>query len=81
MTFALQAVSDWVKAVKEKYGRPDTKYACVGYCFGAPFVCNELAGSTVTAGAFGHPALLEDYHFSNLKGRHYNDHVSITSYL
>lgn len=37
------------------------------YCFGAPYVCNELAGNTVTAGAFAHPAFLKEHHFFNLK--------------
>lgn len=37
------------------------------YCFGAPYVCNELAGDTVTAGAFAHPAFLKEHHFKNLK--------------
>ncbi|CZR63622.1 related to dienelactone hydrolase [Phialocephala subalpina] len=65
--FADEAVPKWVKEVKEKYGKSDTKYACVGYCFGAPYVCNELAGDTVTAGAFAHPAFLKEHHFFNLK--------------
>lgn len=37
------------------------------YCFGAPYVCDELAGNTVSAGAFGHPAFLNEHHFENLK--------------
>jgi dienelactone hydrolase len=36
------------------------------YCFGAPYVCNELAGDEVAAGAFGHPAFLKEHHFMNL---------------
>jgi dienelactone hydrolase len=67
MAFALDAMPGWVDAVKKQYGKTGTKYACVGYCFGAPFVCNELAGTTVSAGAFGHPAFLEEPHFANLK--------------
>jgi len=66
-TFADEAVPKWVKEVKESYGHAETKYACVGYCFGAPYVCNELAGDTVTAGAFAHPAFLKEHHFENLK--------------
>jgi hypothetical protein len=30
-------------------------------------VCDELAGETVTAGAFAHPAFLKEHHFMNLK--------------
>jgi hypothetical protein len=67
MEFAVEATPTWVNAIREKYGKANTKYACVGYCFGAPFVCNELAGSTVSAGAFGHPAFLEEHHFTSLK--------------
>lgn len=40
------------------------------YCFGAPYVCNELAGQTVTAGAFAHPAFLKDHHFHDLKSQY-----------
>jgi hypothetical protein len=72
MTFALEATPGWIDAVKERYGKANTKYACVGYCFGAPFVCNELAGTTVGVGAFAHPAFLEEHHFSNLKSRPYD---------
>jgi hypothetical protein len=66
---AMDATPGWIDAVKQQYGKPGTKYACVGYCFGAPFVCNELAGTTVSVGAFGHPAFLEEHHFSNLKSK------------
>lgn len=30
MAFADEYVPKWVKGVKEKYGKSDTKYACVG---------------------------------------------------
>lgn len=36
------------------------------YCFGAPYVCDELAKETVTAGAFAHPAFLKEEHFTNV---------------
>jgi len=32
MAFSDKAVPEWISAVKEKYGKPGTKYACVGYC-------------------------------------------------
>jgi len=67
MAFAEKAVPVWVEEVKKQYGKPNTKYACVGYCFGAPYVCDELAGNTVSAGAFGHPAFLKEHHFFNIK--------------
>ncbi|EAU32641.1 conserved hypothetical protein [Aspergillus terreus NIH2624] len=37
------------------------------YCFGAPYVCSELAKGTVSAGAFAHPAFLKKHHFANIK--------------
>lgn len=73
--FADVTTPKWVKAVKEKYSSKDTKFACVGYCFGAPYVCNELAGDTVTAGAFAHPAFLKEHHFYNLKSE-FPEHLS-----
>jgi hypothetical protein len=30
ITFADEAVPKWVEAVKKEYGKPETKYACVG---------------------------------------------------
>lgn len=65
--FADVAVPKWVAAVKKSYGTNTTKFACVGYCFGAPYVCNELKGDTVTVGAFAHPAFLKEHHFTDLK--------------
>jgi len=38
----------------------------VRYCFGAPYVCNELSKETVTAGAFAHPAFLKEEHFNKI---------------
>ncbi|CBF78497.1 uncharacterized protein ANIA_10939 [Aspergillus nidulans FGSC A4] len=67
MKFADEAVPRWIDEVKRTYGLPSTKYACVGYCFGAPYVCSELAKNTVNAGAFAHPAFLKNHHFANIK--------------
>lgn len=69
IAFADAAVPRWVQAAKAQYGSVGTKYACVGYCFGAPYVCDELAGNTVTAGAFAHPAFLKERHFLQIKSR------------
>lgn len=65
--FADVAVPKWVDAVKQQYGTDTTGFACVGYCFGAPYVCDELAKDTVTVGAFAHPAFLKEHHFLNVK--------------
>ncbi|KAL7006001.1 hypothetical protein EMMF5_004339, partial [Cystobasidiomycetes sp. EMM_F5] len=67
IAFADAHVPPWVEAVSKQYGQSDTKYAAVGYCFGAPYVCNELAGMVVSAGAFAHPAFLKEAHFKKLK--------------
>lgn len=54
-------------AVQKEHGSSSTKYACVGYCFGAPYVCDQLATGICTAGAFAHPAFLKEHHFRNLQ--------------
>ena len=41
-------------------------HASYRYCFGAPYVCDLLAGDTCAAGAFAHPAFLKESHFLNL---------------
>ncbi|KAK3071475.1 hypothetical protein LTR53_008556 [Teratosphaeriaceae sp. CCFEE 6253] len=38
MLFSDPAVPRWAQAVKEKYGKADTKLACVGYCESEPTV-------------------------------------------
>ncbi|KAH6656894.1 hypothetical protein BKA67DRAFT_173469 [Truncatella angustata] len=66
-SFADVAVPAWVEAVREQYGKLETKYACVGYCFGAPYVCDQLSGSGVcSVGAFAHPAFLKEHHLISL---------------
>ncbi|KAI0521556.1 hypothetical protein F5B22DRAFT_634466 [Xylaria bambusicola] len=67
LEFADEAVPRWVQAVAAQYGNSGAKIACVGYCFGAPYVCAELAKGTVAAGAFAHPAFLQERHFRNIK--------------
>jgi dienelactone hydrolase len=65
--FADEAVPKWVDAVAARYKDGKTKFVCVGYCFGAPYVCNELAKNTVVAGAFAHPAFLKEHHFEQIQ--------------
>lgn len=65
--FANENVPKWFDAVRAKYGKENTKYACTGYCFGAPFVCDLLAGGDVSAGAFAHPTSLKEEHFLRLR--------------
>lgn len=68
-TFATENVPKWTAAVKAKFGTDgNTRYACTGYCFGAPFVCDLLAKEdVVSAGAFAHPTALKEEHFANVK--------------
>ncbi|KAF8193917.1 dienelactone hydrolase [Mycena galopus ATCC 62051] len=63
--FAATAIPKWIEAAKNQFGTPETKYAVVGYCFGAPYVMDALSESSSTAcvGAFGHPAFLNESHF------------------
>jgi dienelactone hydrolase len=62
-------VPKWVEAVTARYQGTSTKFVCVGYCFGAPYVCDELAMKTVVAGAFAHPAFLKEHHFRNIESK------------
>ncbi len=66
-------VPKWIEGIKAEFGKADTKYACIGYCFGAPYVMESLAPSSVGAkpacfaGAFAHPAMLKESHFRNVQ--------------
>jgi dienelactone hydrolase len=66
-------VPQWVEAVKAQFGKEGTKYACVGYCFGAPYVLEALTPGPngepplCAAGAFAHPAFLTEKHFAEVK--------------
>ncbi|PSR79525.1 hypothetical protein BD289DRAFT_485529, partial [Coniella lustricola] len=66
--YATETVPKWTAAVKAQYApAPTAKYACTGYCFGAPFVMTLLAGDSVAAGAFAHPTALKEEHFQAVK--------------
>ncbi|KAF8532101.1 Alpha/Beta hydrolase protein [Gautieria morchelliformis] len=56
----------WIDTVMEEYGNAKTQYSTVGYCFGAPFVCDLLATDRVKSGAIAHPAFLDEDHFRKL---------------
>ncbi|KAI8980621.1 alpha/beta-hydrolase [Trametes punicea] len=56
----------WIEAVRTQYGT-DKKYVCVGYCFGAPYVMEHIKTDWIAAGAFAHPAFLNEDHFRNVK--------------
>ncbi|KAI0352209.1 alpha/beta-hydrolase [Trametes cingulata] len=59
-------VPPWIAAVRARFGM-DRKYVCVGYCFGAPYVMDLLKEDWIVAGAFGHPAFLNEEHFEGIK--------------
>ncbi|KAF5974933.1 dienelactone hydrolase [Fusarium coicis] len=57
-----EAAARWVKAVKAQYGSSeDVKFACVGYCWGARFVCQQLSADGICkVGAIAHPSFLKE---------------------
>ncbi|KAH7041518.1 dienelactone hydrolase [Microdochium trichocladiopsis] len=61
---------EWVKNVKAQYGNGGkTKFGCVGYCWGARFVCVQLSdGGICSAGAIAHPSFVKESHVQNSKG-------------
>ncbi|TFY77139.1 hypothetical protein EWM64_g6871 [Hericium alpestre] len=63
---AYELLPPWIEAVKAKYGAQQTKYAAVGYCFGAR-TCLTRASDWLAAGAIAHPAFLTEDHFQHLK--------------
>ncbi|KAK3365413.1 dienelactone hydrolase [Podospora didyma] len=72
VAFATENVPKWAAAARERFGSttPEkTKYAVVGYCFGAPYVMQMLAATDnhVSAGAFAHPTLLKEEDFVGIK--------------
>ncbi|CAD0092405.1 unnamed protein product [Aureobasidium mustum] len=57
----------WIKAVVAEYGK-DTKFACVGYCWGARFVCGQLSERGVCkVGAIAHPSFLSEGHVAGVQ--------------
>ncbi|KAE9984811.1 hypothetical protein EG328_008212 [Venturia inaequalis] len=64
---ASEVTPGWVEAIVKEYKKEGVRFACVGYCFGAPYVMDALAGDLCEVGAFAHPAFLKDHHFENIK--------------
>ncbi|KIV94431.1 hypothetical protein PV10_02198 [Exophiala mesophila] len=54
----------WVKSVQAKYGKAGAvKFACIGYCWGARFVCGQLSkGGICKVGAIAHPSFMSESH-------------------
>ncbi|KAI0352212.1 hypothetical protein OH77DRAFT_1409674 [Trametes cingulata] len=72
-TSAARITPPWVEAVRDMYG---LMLRGTGYCFGAPFVMDLLAEDWVTAGAFAHPAFLDEGHFMRIKSTPLCSYVS-----
>lgn len=66
--FAQSTSPRWTKAIAAQYGNAKTKYASVGYCFGAPYVVDTISeGGIASAAAFAHPTALTEGHFKGIK--------------
>jgi hypothetical protein len=61
----------WVRSLENFRRRP--RYLFRRYCFGAPYVCDQLAGDVCSSGAFAHPAFLTEHHFVNLKSKGFSE--------
>jgi dienelactone hydrolase len=77
-SFAAENVPKWAAAVRERFGGDRTKYACVGYCFGAPYLCHMLASEHVSAGAFAHPSSLKEEHLTSIKRASTSQHLPLS---
>ncbi|OBZ68577.1 Protein AIM2 [Grifola frondosa] len=64
---AAELVPRWIDAVKQQFGGPETKYNAAGFCFGAPYAMDLVATDWFSAGAWAHPAFLNEDHFKNVK--------------
>jgi dienelactone hydrolase len=67
-SFAKSTSPKWIKTIAAKYGSNKTKYAAVGYCFGAPYVIDAISADGITpAGAFAHPTALTEDQFRGIQ--------------
>ncbi|KAI0066731.1 alpha/beta-hydrolase [Artomyces pyxidatus] len=64
---ANELVPIWIAAVKSRYGHQETRYAALGYCFGAQDVINCVSSDWLAAGAMAHPSFLREEHFKTVK--------------
>ncbi|KAI0658272.1 alpha/beta-hydrolase [Cubamyces menziesii] len=63
---AAELLPPWVEGIRARYG-VNKKYFCVGYCFAAPFVMEHIKKDWIVAGAFAHPAYLDEDHFRGVR--------------
>ncbi|KXJ88812.1 dienelactone hydrolase [Microdochium bolleyi] len=59
-----EVAAKWVADVKALHGKPEgVKFACVGYCWGARFVCQQLSEQGYCkVGAIAHPSFVNESH-------------------
>ncbi|KAJ2980782.1 hypothetical protein NQ176_g2436 [Zarea fungicola] len=69
LTVSEEVAAKWVKDVKEKYDPSNkVRFGCVGYCWGARFVCEQLSDSGIcSAGAIAHPSFVKESHVQKSK--------------
>ncbi|EUC28987.1 hypothetical protein COCCADRAFT_107727 [Bipolaris zeicola 26-R-13] len=61
-----EIAAKWTAAVMSRYGTSEkTKFACVGYCWGARIVCQQLSKDGICkVGAIAHPSFMNESHVS-----------------
>ncbi|KAF2994369.1 hypothetical protein E8E13_001534 [Curvularia kusanoi] len=64
-----EVAARWVKGVQSKFeSLSGTKFACVGYCWGARFVCSQLSqGGICKVGAIAHPSFMKESHVVSIR--------------
>ncbi|KAG9943731.1 alpha/beta-hydrolase, partial [Aureobasidium melanogenum] len=63
-----QIAETWVKSVVEEFGGEGVKFGCVGYCWGARFVCRQLSiQGTCRVGVVAHPSFLKETHVKGVQ--------------
>ncbi|PVH99976.1 dienelactone hydrolase [Periconia macrospinosa] len=68
LTASEVVAAKWIEGVQAKYGKhDDVKYAAVGYCWGARFVCAQLSKTGLCrVGAIAHPSFMKESHVTGL---------------
>ncbi|OJJ70149.1 hypothetical protein ASPBRDRAFT_129961, partial [Aspergillus brasiliensis CBS 101740] len=62
LTASEEVAAKWVKDVKANFGTSESvRFASVGYCWGARFVCQQLSAEGICkVGAIAHPSFLKE---------------------
>ncbi|KIW04476.1 uncharacterized protein PV09_04235 [Verruconis gallopava] len=63
-SYAQKQCPKWMQAIASRYSKDSTKFAAVGYCFGAPYAMEAISlNGLASAGAFAHPTALTEEQF------------------